>query len=102
MRANLQWVILATVTRGSQRSAIALILSGLFPGLGQLYNRQIVKGVVFLGLGVVLSWLVARAVPLDPVELLEQGVKPGAILAAVVLLAIWLWSIVDAWRGAAR
>src|SRR5262245_65683283 len=93
---------MTSVGRGRQRSGIALILSGVFPGLGQLYNRQFVKGVVFLGLGIALSWLVMRAVPLDPVELLERGVKPGAAVAALVLLVIWLWSIVDAWRRAER
>jgi hypothetical protein len=90
------------VGRGTQRSAVALILSGVFPGLGQFYNRHLIKGAVFLGLGIVLSWYVTRAVPLDPLELLEQGVKLGPALAVLVLLAIWLWSVVDAWRGANR
>src|SRR5215831_13124695 len=31
-----------------RRSVIALILSGIFPGLGQFYNRQPVKGVIGL------------------------------------------------------
>ena len=63
------------------------------------YNRQPIKGAVFLGLGVVLSWLVARAVPLDPAELVERGIRLTMSLALLVLLAIWLWSVVDAWRG---
>lgn len=91
-----------SVGHANRRSAVALILSGVFPGLGQFYNRQPIKGAVFFGLGVVLSWLVARAVPLDPLKLIEQGVSLGAALAVLVLLAVWLWSVVDAWRGADR
>ena len=84
----------------NRRKTIALILSGVFPGLGQFYNRRPIKGAVFLGLSVLLSWLVMRAVPDDPVKLAEQGIGLPASLAVLILLAIWLWSVVDAWRGA--
>lgn len=79
---------------------VALILSGIFPGLGQLYNRQLVKGAIGLAVGVALSWLAGRAAPTDPGAL----VRPGAALLAVLcaLLAVWLWSIIDAWRTAGR
>src|SRR5262245_54564564 len=30
------------------RKLVALILSGIFPGLGQIYNRQPIKGAAFL------------------------------------------------------
>src|SRR2546428_230937 len=46
-----------------RRKTVALVLSGIFPGLGQLYNRQPFKGAVFVALGLVLSWLTGRAVP---------------------------------------
>ncbi|HVY56100.1 MAG TPA: hypothetical protein VHC46_10125 [Thermodesulfobacteriota bacterium] len=36
---------------------LALILSGLLPGLGQLYNNQIPKGLLFFVLNIVLSYL---------------------------------------------
>ena len=88
--------------RTNRRRGVALFLSGVFPGLGQFYNRQPIKGAVFLGLGVVLTWLVGRTVPLDPMELVERGVGLAPSLAVFVLLAIWLWSVVDAWRGVNR
>jgi hypothetical protein len=84
------------------QKAIALILSGTFPGLGQLYNRQPLKGVLFLAAGAVLSWFVARAVPIDPLALIDRGVSLAVVLAVLVLLAVWLWSVFDAWRGAGR
>ena len=36
---------------------LALILSGLLPGLGQLYNKQIYKGLLFFALNIVISYL---------------------------------------------
>ncbi len=79
-----------------RRRVVALILSGIFPGLSQLYNRQPVKGVI----GLTLNWLAGRATPTDP----RAVVRPGAALLAPLcaLLAVWLWSIIDAWRTAGR
>jgi len=84
--------------RAARKKATALILSGIFPGLGQLYNREFLKAALFLVAGVGLSWVVARAV--DPVALIERGASVTVILAMLALLAIWLWSAVDAWRSA--
>ena len=83
-----------------RRRVVALILSGVFPGLGQFYNRQPVKGVIGLVIGLALSWLAGWSTPTDPRAL----VRPGAALLAALcaLLAVWLWSIIDAWRTAGR
>ena len=83
-----------------RRKTVALVLSGIFPGLGQLYNRQPFKGAVFVALGLVLSWLTGRAVPTDPQAL----ARPGTALLAplVALLVVSLWSVIDAWRVAGR
>ena len=77
---------------------MALILSGFFPGLGQFYNREPVKGTIGLVAGIVLSWLAGRAAPTDPLAL----DRPGFALIAwgCGLLAVWLWSMIDAWRAA--
>jgi hypothetical protein len=77
---------------------MALFLSGIFPGLGQLYNRQPVKGAFFLVGGIVLSWLFMRAVPTDPVVLLSTPPATDVIVLMCVLLAIWIWSVIDAVR----
>jgi hypothetical protein len=77
-----------------------MFLSGVFLGLGQFYNRQPLKGALFLAAGVVLSWLLVRTIPTDPTALAHVGAAPLARL--LVLLAIWLWSVVDAWREAGR
>ena len=83
-----------------RRKVVALMLSSVFLGLGQFYNRQPLKGGLFLVVGVVLSWLVVRTIPTDPTALAHVGAAPFVVL--LVLLAIWLWSLVDAWREAGR
>ena len=83
--------------RARRRRITALVLSGIFPGLGQFYNRQPIKAVVFLVAGIVLSWLWARAVSPDPLALIRPNTTLLVLLCA--LLAVWLWSLVDAWRA---
>src|SRR5262249_50802924 len=87
-----------TASRAVRKKATALVLSGILPGLGQLYNREFLKAALFLVAGTGLGWVVARAV--DPVALIERGASPSVILGMLALLAICLWSVVDAWRSA--
>ena len=79
-----------------RQKLIALILSGVFPGLGQFYTRQPRKGAAFLVAGVVLSWFLGRAAPAAPLTLIQPGAD--LIVPLCVLLIVWLWSIIDAWR----
>ena len=79
---------------------MGFILSGIFPGLGQFYTGQRAKGAAFLIGGGVLSWLTGRATPTDLSTLVAPGVELWAPL--VLLLALWLWSVVDAMRAAGR
>jgi hypothetical protein len=76
---------------------IALVLSGVFPGLGQFYNHQPTKGGVFLVAGIVLTWLWGRAASRDPLVLVRPDTTLLVLLCA--LLAVWLWSVADAWRA---
>ncbi len=88
---------------GSPRSPlIAAILSGLFPGLGQWYNRQRRKAVAFLIAGVVTA-----VGPLSPIDINIDLDNPmvglrNVLLATLPFLVIALWSIVDAYRVARR
>jgi hypothetical protein len=86
--------------RARRRQVVGFILSGIFPGLGQLYNREYHKGVLFLTAGAVLSWLVGRATPIDLLALAQPSATLMLLLAA--LLAVWLWAIIDAWKVAGR
>ena len=83
-----------------RRQVVGLILSGIFPGLGQLYNREYLKGLLFAAAGVVLSWLASRLIPADLLALAQPS---GAlILLLAVLLALWVWAVIDAWRVGGR
>jgi hypothetical protein len=81
-----------------RRKVIAFVLSGIFPGLGQLYNREIMKGALFLGVSIVLSWLMGRALPTDLLTPAPFGAS--LLIPSILLLAIWIWSVIDAWRRA--
>ncbi len=88
--------------RPRRRSArIAAILSLSFPGLGQVYLSAWLKGAATIVAVLVLTELVFSEIP---VETLLAGVpppNPGRILAmGSLLVAVWLWSVWDAARGA--
>ena len=85
-----------------RRKLLAVILSGIFPGLGQLYNRQPIRAAVFIIAGIVLTWLIGRAVPSDPMALMETPLGFDAIALVCLLMAVWIWSVIDAWRAAGR
>jgi hypothetical protein len=89
-----------TEQRARRQKGIALILSGVFPGLGQFYNRQPGKGVALLVAGIVLTWVLGRAVPAASLTLIQP--EASLIVPLCVLLLVWLWSIIDAWRVAGR
>ena len=90
--------------RRATNRGVAVILSAILPGLGQFYNREFWKGAVFLVAGLALGWASAALVPpLD--ELLAGKPPPGLgrlMIILVLLLVCYGWSIVDAYRGAAR
>jgi hypothetical protein len=81
------------VDRGGQRSRRgAVVLPGVFPGLGQTYNRQQIKGAATVIAGAVLSWLIGRAIPGKVDMLMAAPLGTNAMLLACLLLAIWIWS----------
>lgn len=63
---------------------LAAVLSFFWPGLGQVYNGQIAKGLVFVVLAAVFGWLMMIVV--------------GFVLYPI----LWIYSIYDAYRTAER
>jgi hypothetical protein len=86
----------------TRRRVIALTLSGVFPGLGQIYNHQLVKGAVFLTAGAVPTWLIGRVLPGSVDTLMALPLETNTLLLTCLLLVIWIWSCIDAWRAAGR
>lgn len=79
---------------------VAAVLSGVFPGLGQLYNGQRLKALLFAGGAVVTS-----VGPISPLNVNIDLDDPVAgmrmvLLAALPFLVLALWSVVDAYRTA--
>ena len=66
----------------SRRQWIALTLSGVFPGLGQLFLRSWGKGVAFLLAGGVLTWAMGQLVSLE--DLLAGHVAYPLVTLALV------------------
>jgi TM2 domain-containing membrane protein YozV len=70
---------------------MAALLSVLFPGLGQLYNRQLGKGMLFgaMAISLLLGYRPSR-------------LSTAAILVMIVFpyLGLWVYSALDAWYGA--
>ena len=75
-----------------------MLLSGIFPGLGQLYNGDRWKALLFF-----VGGTLAAFGPFDPLEVdidvndLVGGLAK-VLLAALPFLVIALWSVVDAGR----
>ena len=64
--------------------ALAAILSFLISGLGQIYNGEVVKGVVIIAVQVVNALL----------AMIIIGIFTG--------IAVWIWSIYDAYKTAEK
>jgi len=86
---------------GRRRQWIALILSGVFPGLGQFFVRAWGKGVAFLLAGAILTWAMGQLVSME--DLLAGRLSHPLVTLAVVLclLGVFLGSVLDAWRSGA-
>jgi signal peptidase I len=82
-----------------RRPLLALTLSVMLPGLGQLYNGQLNKGIflflVFVFISTPFVALVALSLP-------PQWLMPLLILSLALTLGLYLFGILDAWRVARR
>ena len=72
------------VIRAAKSPGVAVVLSFLLAGLGQIYNGQIGKGLAFM-----IAYLCS---------LVLMWVLIGFILAPI----LWIWSMVDAYKTAER
>ena len=87
-------------TGSARRPALSALLSAVFPGLGQFYNRDWLKGAGFFSATVVLMGFAGGSISVE--ALLSAGaVDLRPVLGSVILLAVLaLWSVVDAYRRA--
>jgi len=72
----------------------AAILSAIVPGAGQLYNRHWIKAVAFLAAVIGLSS------GIHPDDLIEGRGLAATLVILLLLTAVAIWSVVDAYRSA--
>jgi len=63
---------------------LAVVLSFLLPGLGQIYNQEFRKGTEFI-IAYIISWALSFVV-----------------VGWFFLVIVWIWSMVDAYQSAGR
>ena len=73
---------------------MAAILSAIVPGVGQFYNRHWIKGGAFLAAVFGLSSAI------HPDELLEGRGVAVTMVILLLLTAVAIWSVVDAYQCA--
>lgn len=77
---------MASIMVNKKSEALALILSLIIPGLGQIYIGKTWRGIRFiiaiLIIALIVTWLA------------------GILIAGIVGLALWLYSMYDAYTGA--
>ena len=112
---------------GDRKPGIASLLSFLFPGMGQFYNRETRKAVGIVAGALALAFTITRVLFIVPMRVAEAaargshaeapkeaaryaqalanmstGMKALLIAACVLWLCLHIWSIFDAARGARR
>ncbi len=65
-------------------AGLAAVLSALINGLGQIYNGQILKGIIII------------------VVQMINGALTAILIGWVLLPIVWVWAVYDAYRGAEK
>jgi hypothetical protein len=82
-----------------KKYGIAVLLSALLPGAGQLYNRSWIKGALFLLVTFVLTAELGRHIPVSAILAGEPQIVSGTnFLLLLLTLAVAFWSMIDAYR----
>lgn len=68
-------------------TGLATVFSGIFLGLGQLYNGDFTKGIILFISGGVLIGIVLLSVTIDPIF---------SVFLFIIYLVLWVYNIKDA------
>ena len=84
---------------------LALILSAILPGLGQIYNSHFGKGLFFIGFNMIINFLIREPLVtvVDNVENLENVDESTMFVFigySLASMALWVYAMVDAKRNA--
>ena len=83
---------------------LAIVLSALLPGLGQIYNAQIGKGLFFIGFNMIINFLIREPLlaVLDDPKSVDQPTMIVFIGYSLAGMVLWIYAIVDAKKNADR
>lgn len=65
-------------------AGLAAVLSALINGLGQIYNGQILKGIIIIVVQII------------------NGALTTILIGWIPLIIVWVWAVYDAYRGAEK
>ena len=96
-----------------KNSGIAAILSFLVPGLGQLYDGRIARGLGLMALCILTAFIGSMAVLSASetyydfynghyVSSYQNGLVAVGVVMTVICIILWIWNVFDAHRSANR
>jgi signal peptidase I len=86
------------VRNSGRNTLLAVLLGFIMPGLGQIYNGELIKGASYFILIIVLFAAGVRGILWLPDSLLMYG----ALAVLIASTAFYIFTIVDAFNGASR
>jgi signal peptidase I len=91
-----------TYRKDEKEPLLALVLSILIPGLGQIYCGKVGRGIGILLLLGMLSFvsLIPLFFIMDPVDFDFAGFFVLNVVVSVIVFIIYIWQIYDAYRCA--
>lgn len=105
----------ATINKWTNKHnpSIATVLSIVFAGLGQLYNRRFIKGIIFILLELVLLSTLINAINFGLWGLRTLGTIPGedhsirllvfgvlSFIGTIILIILYVFNVIDARKQA--
>jgi TM2 domain-containing membrane protein YozV len=92
-------------TRGRKKPTLALVLSAIFPGIGQIYNNQIFKGISLIALNTAINFLLVK--PIEKLTASGGSIPDNSTLFIIIAyivagLVLWVYAMIDAKRTAER
>ena len=84
---------------------LALILSAILPGLGQIYNSHFRKGLFFIGFNMIINFLIREPLVIvvdnvDNLENVDESTMFVFIGYSLASMALWVYAMIDAKRNA--
>ena len=91
-----------TYRKDEKEAILAVVLSVLIPGLGQMYCGKVGRGIGILLLLGLLSFvsLIPLFFIMDPVDFDFAGFFALNVVVSVIVFIIYIWQIYDAYRCA--